>query len=761
VEDSTINTEADEPKAEQVDKRDTPKFWQKWIAASKYSTRRHWDLTRDSWREFDGGTENTYFDKENRNADISLAGDTERYPIFWSRVMTVASAYYSRTPETYARRVFGSNDDLSMAMSMIMDRLGQFLIRNSGYDSAMKAAVFELINGDKTTVQVCYEHQEKTVKKTRAAKKMSKEDGSEEYVDAETEKPVTAEVLFEPSAGYMYDTEESEIDQRAIKCKPVIYDRVLHTPTATMPEEIEDQAYYFYLTKEEAIKQFGDKSVNSWPDKVWKSVRSYEKERQERDSQDKPNAEKFIEGWEIWSKVTKKVYFYCPDMPDSFMCEPKEDPYKLKCFFPSPRFVITTKPAKSLYPTPVYTRLKPTIQMLHIMYGRVFNLIDAVRRRAIVDGTSDELAALLNDLGDTEFIAVQNMQSLVEKGGLDSMVWYLPVGELVSAIGELNQQDDKFKENIDEWFGTPAILQGTGDPIETATAQEIKVSAAHDRFKNIKNAFAEMARETLEMMIDLALEVWPPDYIYKVTGWKYEGEEQQLRFEPALQALKNDTERVVRIELDTDTTSYIGEQIRQQQRTAVVQTLTKGLQEVSGMIQTSPSMGALAMKIMVESLANMPGGPMFIDETRRAMQEEIEKMNQPPPPAPPDPAVIKAETEQFKAQTDRMKAELEAMKAEMDTMDKAFKAQLAQQKQEFQQYIDQSYLDLDATRTVIEAQNKESDNARLEVDSQAKLIEAAKPESPKGKESATTVIINAPSQVPETPSAIDAILKGV
>lgn len=740
-------------------KRDKVLFWRKWIPAAKYAAQRGWNDARAAYREYDGDTEGSYAgNTRKRTYEDGFAGNAERYPLYWARVQTVESAYYSRLPETFARRRFGISDEIAQTMELIVDRLGEYHLRNGNVDSATKANVTCYINADKVCQQICYEHREKMVKKPRSAVQHPTNEG--EYLDAETGEPVTSEVLFEESAGYMYDAEESEIEYQCITAKPVIYDQIIHTPTATMPEEITDIGYYFCLTKDEAIQKWGEKKVNSWPEKCWHKSREYDKERREEDDTNtlRPSPDSFIEGWECWSEITRKVYWVCPDYTEDFL-DVKDDPYKLKGFFPSTKFVIGTKPAKSLYPTPPFVRLWPTLNMLHIMYGRVFTLIDAVRRRALVDGQS-EIVELMENLGDSEFIAVQNLAGLVEKGGLEGLVWYLPVAELVAAIAELNEQDQKFKDNIDEWFGTPDIINGMSDPVETATAQEIKVTAAHDRFKNKKAAIAEMVRETLEMMIDLSLQVFSDEKIMQITGFKYMSQEDQARFPEALMSLRNDEERSVRIEIDTDTTSYVGEQIRMQQRTAVVQTLIKGMNEVGQMMQQSQSMGTLAMQIMLESLDGLPGGANFIDSTKRAMQEELDKMKEPPPPSPPDPAIIKAQADMMNAQTKQMQAQAESAQAQVEQLSKAFKDQLAQQKQQFDQQLEAAYLELENARLGIESENKAADNQRLGVEAQAKVIEAAKPHPETPSTAPTNIIVNqAPNPVPDVPTAIETILK--
>jgi hypothetical protein len=478
------------------------------------------------------------------------------------------------------------------------------------------------------------------------------------------------------------------------------------------------------------------------------------------------SADLIIEGWEIWSDVTKKVYWYCPNYAEDFLEAPKLDPYKLKGFFPCPPFVIGSKPLNSMYPTIPFVRVWPTLDILHIMYGRVMNLIDAARRRALVNGDDDVVAAL-NNLGDAEFIACQNLSSLLENKDISQLVTYLPVGELVQCIAELNAQDEKFKANYDEWRGVPDILRGQSDPIETAAAVETKVSAAHDRFKNEKKAIADLARDTIELMVDLYLYLFDDEKIKRITGFAYMQSDDQANFDGALMMLRNDTERTIRIEVETDTTSYLGEQIRIQQRNAAVTTVVEGLSKIQPLLEQSPEGAAIAARVMAESLDGFGAGRQFVEDVQKYINKWVEKLEAPAPegPPPPDYDSMKIEIQRMDAETRRMKAEGEAYKSQVEQMRDDFKIQLEQQKQEFEQWIQQNYLSLDANRIAGEMENKENDNARLNVEAQAKVIAAMKPEPEQGNktEAPTTIIVNnaagaTPSAVPELP--ID-ILRGI
>lgn len=752
-----------------VDKRDTPKFWQRWTTLAKRGASLHWKDSARAWRE-----DNAVGNNANRNGDGNRQWDGTggdqwqgaRYPIWWSSNQIMRSAFWSRTPETYARRVFGIDDPIALTQAEILDRLGRYGIDTGEYDCAMKDCVADWLNADKTTTQVCASYKPVKTKNTRQAVPGATPD---EYLDAETQQPVLDEIKMDPATQqYFYEQTLDEIEAEKIYAKSVPYNHILHTPSAKNSYEITDMGYYFCFTKEQAIDQFGEATVKDWPDAVWKHARTMDREEETRErNSTEESIDQIIEGWECWSKITKKVYWFCPASPTDFLKPPTLDPLHLKGFFPSPKFAIGSKPNDSLYPTPPFVRMWPTIDILHVMYGRVFNMIDAARRRAIVNGDDDFVAAL-NDLGDSEFIAAQNLTGLIENPGLENLIKYIDVTELVNCIGELNQQDEKFKANYDEWRGIPEILRGQSDPIETAAAVEQKVSSAHDRFKTDKAMFAELARETLEIMIDMYLYLYSDEKIMAVVGFKYMDPKHQQNFAEALHGLRNDEERTIRIEIETDTTSYLGEQIRIQQRNAAITTVIEGLAKVQPLLQESPEGGALALKVMQSSLEGSGAGRQFVDDITGYIDSYIEKLKQPPPPPGPDYEAMKIQIAQTNADTARSKVDVDAMKAQNDAlvknqeqMRKDFTAQLAQQKQEWEQFIQNNYLQLDATKTVGEMENKDADNSRLGVEAQAKVIEAMKPNAPETPAQPATVIINqaAPSPVPETPPTLLDLLR--
>lgn len=755
---------------QRTNKRDTPEFWGRWITIAKRAAHQHWQDSSRAWREDNAQNGNSLQDgNRSWSGSGGVEWDGARYPIWWSTNQLMRSAFYSRTPEIYCRRVFGIDDKKALTASLIMDRTGRYAIETGDLDCTMRDCVADYLNSDKTTTQVCVKY-EKVKKPIRRA--VTPDIDPNTFLDVETAQPVTGEIFQDAQTGELYtETIEEVVDVKNIYARAVPYNHIIHTPTARIFQEITDIGFYFCFTKDEAEDRFGAETVKSWPSSVWKHSRNMiAQDEQTRDSNDsgkyqagessEKSADLIIEGWEIWSNVTKKVYWFCPNYPEDFLEPPKEDPYKLAGFFPCPPFVIGSKPASNMYPTIPFVRVWPTLDILHIMYGRVMNLIDGARRRALVAGDED-LVTALNQIGDAEFVSCQDFKNLINgEMGVDKLVWYVPVQELVNCIAELNAQDEKFRANYDMWRGVPDILRGASDPIETAAAVETKVSAAHDRFKNEKKAIADLARDTIQMMVDLYLYLFDDEKIKRITGFAFMQSDDQANFDGALAMLRNDQERTIRIEVETDTTSYLGEQIRIQQRNAAVTTVVEGLSKIQPLLEQSPQGAAIAARVMAESLDGYGAGRQFVEDVQKYINAWVEKLEEPAPegPPPPDYESMKLEVQRMDAETRRMKAEGETYKSQMQQMRDDFRLQLEQQKQEFEQYIQQNYLALDANRIAGEMENKDADNARLEIEAQAKVIQAMKPEPEKQSkgEGTTNIIVNnaagnAPSAVPELP----------
>lgn len=622
-------------------------YWLRWIRSAKKAAERHTRDSKEAYREFEK-------DFDTRDDNVPLQQRIV-YPFYWSACDTILSAYYARQPKIITAREFEINDDVANTGALIIERLGKYHLRNSHFSETMRAITADFIHAAKTTGQIIYEA---TTTKAKTRVPVQQAQGAEGIVYVDTSGNVINDEIKQDENGLFAEVEIDQVDeasQRIYTCA-VPFDEILHTPTAKASSEIVEIAYFFSLTKDEAAQKFDEEVIRNYP---WQRGQPKPSDSMSEGTQDRDEtADLFMQGWEIHCKKTRKIYFVSEHYRQGFLKAPIEDPYKLRNFFPSPDFAIANKPRRNLYPRPAYVHLRPTLMQLHLMYQRVFGLIDSVRRRAIVDG-DEEIIALLT-AGDQEFVSARRLQGIVEKGGLDKMIWYLPVKELVDAIAELNALEDRFKNNAYEWFGVPDILRGQSDPIEALGTQQIKATAAHDRFKIAKMEMQRIARDLIEMMVDLSLQVFSDEKIARICGYNYLSPEDQQRFMPALQFLRDDEERFIRLEIETDSMSFIDEDLKYQRRNMAIQAAVNGVKEVTAMMQQSPSMGALAMKAVLLSLENLEDGKQFSDSIKQITNELNEQAQQPPPEPPPDYEAQKIQIEQQKLALQQQKMQLDA-----------------------------------------------------------------------------------------------------
>ena len=742
------NKEEDLVVEEKTNERDTPDYWRRWIKAVKKASKIHFENSEDAWEEYES--------EEDRP-----------YPIYWSSVKTLEPAYYSRTPQITTEREFGTTDPVALTASLVAERVGKHLVKENNFDSVMQKSVLDFINADKSTVQVSYSA-DFVDEETRVPLTPSPDGVT--YIDSNTEAPFEDEV-FKDETGFFGNVIQKIPTNQKVHLLECSYDEILHTPEAKCESEIREKAFYFIMDRSEAEGRFGKEVADKINWKTKKDAAMKEGQDIARDLTDIIG--EYVEGWECWCLPTKWVYWISDQYQEGFL-DSKEDPYKLWNFFPSPKFIISNRPSKTMYPRPAHTKLKNCIAQLHDSADRVAKLSAGCKRRALVDGADDDLIAALNSSEEGEYIAMTNLAKIVEKGGLENSVLFIPIVELVKAITELSQLQEKFKKEFFEWFGVPDILRGASDPLETYGAQRIKSNEAHNRFKFQKKQVAQLARDAIEMMTDLALALYNEDLIKEICGFNFMSQEHQQRFPEALAMLRNPTIRIVRLAIDTDSMTFVEEEQRAFKAQQVTQTLTAGLEQIYKMLELSPDYAATGLQALLLALNAISPGKEFEDSVKKSVTALIQKAQEPKPEKPPEPNVdlMKVQIESQRLQLDTQvktrdleRKELQVQFKNQENLQKqqvsALENQVKAQNIQFDNQISQFMAELEAQRVAIEqfkagmsAKESQMEEIRLAAEVEAKIMEASKEEpEERGEEkgSGVTNIINLPS-VPSMPT---------
>lgn len=770
------------------DRTETPDYWRKFIKKNKQAADEHWKMAKAAWREYECGKARSYLKTTDRTNEAPSF-----CPIYWSSCKTMESAYYARTPKLYTDRRFGIRDDNALTQSLIVERLGEYLVDRCDFDEVMSAAVGDFIHAGKATTQVVYEYDDE---ETEIRVPLQPGEFEGEFIGPEG--PYLDEV-FQDEQGFFGKSISIEPQNKRIILKQLPFDEILHNKDAKSNYEANERAYHFRLDREEAEERFPEAAAKGIQ---WKSGKS-EKDDDSYDEDANKDCQ-YLEGWECHCKKSGKVYWISEQYKQGFL-DKSDDYMGLMDFFPSPDFIISSKPRDSLYPTPVYVQLLPYINEMHDIHGRIKHLIRGIRRRFLVDGSCPELEAAINDAEETEFITIDNLTNILEKGGLQNMIWAVPVQELVSAIGELNSLKEQFKQEFYEYFGLPDILRGETDPLDAEGTNILKATSASDRFRVDKKQVAKLAEESIQMMIDLALQVFDDAEIAQIVGYQYMDEADQQRFPLALQAARDDKERFIRIKVETDSLSFVDQQLKARATAEATRILNEGLQQIVNVLQIDPAAGAVGLKALLMSLETLNPGREFIDEVEQLVNSLIEKAKaaaENPPEPLPDYEMLKVQIEQGKLQNDQIKLQLdgakqqlEQYKAEVETQEKArklgqddFKNQLEAQRtgaetqlelqriqiesmgqqleeivQHFMMQIEAQRLEIEKFKAQMQAGESRMEEIRLAREVDAKIIEASKPPVPSEPKEPSQININVapPASEPEPTPYLDPITGAV
>lgn len=656
--------------------KDTIEYWRRWIKAAEKAAHTHWCDAERAWDEYENKDRSV-----NKSDGYSAVESGSR--IYWSSCKTMEPAFYSKTPKMVTEREFGSNDLPALAACRIAEGLGKHhtgtsRVTNSRFDECMNTAVQEFMHAGRVANQIMYEKQL-------------------------AEDPETGELVAIPETQKIYPV-------------ALLYNKTLHSPQATNQYEITEKAIYFFLPKADAINRFG---ADVCKNIKWKTrgAGKYDVDEQ-TDTEDYTGS--FVEGWECHDIDSKMVRWYS-DQCDGFLDE-QLDPDGYYDFWNTTDYIIDSKPSKSLYPTPAHTQLAPLIGQLHLLCDRIYDLVDAIRPRALVDG-DEEVVAALDSLDSSMFLAAGSLQGIIEKGGLKNMVLFVPVRELVEALNTSIAIQQQFKGEFNEAFGLPDIIRGISDPLDSEGTNAQNLSSAHDRFKNVKKQVATLASQTVCKMIEISVHVYAPEKIARIVGFDFWPEQLKQHFLTGLELLKDPEQGIVRIDIDSESLTFRDQRREREEQRFISDLINSSLNNIANMLQISPQFASISLKLLVDTLERTGEGKYLTDEVKQAVNALLEQAQQPPPEPQPDPIEMhKLELEGKRIQIEERKVVGNEQIKVLTLEQKGIQNNLRSIELQMNAVLERNQQQLDAQ---IEARKLEQGDAKLQLEAQKAALEEA------------------------------------
>lgn len=556
-----------------------------------------------------GKEEETWRKEGKRICNIYAPKNTAKasyYNILYGNVDVLLPVLYSNTPSADVRRRFGSGDPIAKFAGQAIERVIEYQLSEYDFDYRAELCVLDALLPGRGQMRVKY---------TPMTETQTDEMGNE----------------FE------------KLLKEYAECEYVKWEDFRRSPGKTW-DDVTWVAYRSYPTKEDVSSAFGEEiakklnysvSVNQ-PDGADYSQKNYGQ-----------NNRAIV--WEIWDKVSGKIIFVAESYKDAPLKQPAPPPTHHNDFFDCPRPMQFILRSDSLVPYPEYQEYREQADQLSKISRRIAYITNALKIRGIYDATMKDLERLF-DADDNDMLPVTQAAAMYEKGGIEKMVWLLPIRDLAAALEYLYKQREQIKGVIYELSGVSDILRGEGQASETLGAQQIKVQYANTRLKRRQKEIQRFIRDVFRLKADVIAENFQPETIVKIVGINPQAlQVAGVTPEQVEQLLQDNTMRDYKIDVESDSMIALEDQDAQQQMSTFFQAINQFFAMITPLIQSGVMPVQVAKTILLQISRKFKMGDDF--------EEALEMMQPPTPPSIP-------KEEQAKLDIDNKRVDNQAKDAE-------------------------------------------------------------------------------------------------
>lgn len=423
-----------------------------------------------------------------------------------------------------------------------------------------------------------------------------------------------------------------------------------------------------WMTQKEAEKRFGAEKA-----------RGLKYAMRESAGREQDNPVDTAEVWEIWNKPNRCVYWYSEGQPT--MLDHKEDPLKLKDFFPCPRPIRAVMNTRTFVPRALFMQYKSQADTLNVLTKRIRLLGEALRVVGLYDGSQQKMADVLNPSAGNRMIAVDSWALFAQNGGINGSVQWVPLDAIITTLNELLKAREVCKQEIYEITGFSDVVRGVSKASETLGAQNIKADWAGARVKKMQREIQRFARDLLALAGEIIAEHCSPAVLAVFSGVPIPSAEQvqtnpefrkqvQL-FKDACDLIKNDIRRISVIDIETDSTLAADEAADRENRAQFLAAAGAFLQQAVPAIEATPELGPLLGAMLMFTVRSFPSSRPIEDEfekvqtalASKAAQGQDQDKDGKKAKAAADQAKVQAEAQAAQAEQQLKAQELQAKTA--------------------------------------------------------------------------------------------------
>ena len=589
-----------------------------------------------------------------------------RFNILWSNTETMRPSLISATPRPECRPRYRKKDPIARVASKILERALEFSLDQYDFIKVGKRLVNDYLLPGRAVARVKYIPTFEK-KEEKIPLKLVEEGG---------------EAKFKSSKGKMYD--DADMDEEG---------------NFFQTEEMEEVVFEEVVTERVPWQWFRMQPADCWDDVNWvafgapydeaEGVREFgkmflqvmETPYQNTDGEASEVNKECRIVWELWDKRTRKRYWVAEGLEKPLRED--DDPLGLEGFFPCPEPVYAILDNDSMTPTPEFTLWQDQADELDLLSERIRKLTDAIKAKGFYAGQEEKKLSLLMDADDNQLIPIAEWMQLIDKGGLDGLISWMPIEQFAKVLQILEQERSIKIQEIYELTGVSDILRGATDPRETAKAQAIKERSGNRRLVTKQDAIQRFFRDIYRIKAEIIAEQFDPETLRMMVGLENANNEI---FQAAVQLIKSDVGRAFNVDIETDSTIAVDEEKEKLGLAEAMQAIGMFAGNIMPFVQTGDIPKEVAFEILRDYLRRFRFG--------RKLDESLEEFQQQKAQNPEDK---KQQAEQQKASQEmqmkmaEMQAEMEAFKQKTQIELQALqqKAQIDMQKAQQKVQIDQ------------------------------------------------------------------------
>jgi hypothetical protein len=331
--------------------------------------------------------------------------------------------------------------------------------------------------------------------------------------------------------------------------------------------------------------------------------------------------QKTFDIYEVWDKKKKRVLFIAKG--ESEPLELRDDPLGLLGFFPVPQPMMTNLNSEELIPQPDYDYIESYDVELNRLHERRMALLEQIKASGAYEKGLPELGQMVEN-EDGQYMPIQNLlQRINAAGGVDNIIYHLPIMEKSQVLAELTSQIQFVKAQVDEILGISDIVRGVTTASESATAQEIKGRWVGVRLTRKRECVQYTIREMLRISAQLLVSHITPENLSRMT--------QMPITEQMMQILNQDLLMEFMVDIETDST-IAKDEFKER---AVYQEMLNGVaqfaQTVMPLVQQNAMDANISSAILSAALRPYSRYDRNLEESLSAMptsQQQLQQLNQ-------------------------------------------------------------------------------------------------------------------------------------